>query len=336
MNPLVSVILPVYNAEKYIKVCLTSILNQKYQNLEIIIINDGSTDSSLDIIDSFYDNRIRIYNNDKNQGLVYSLNRGLELASGEYIARMDADDIMLPDRILSQLNFLTQHEDIDICGCSCELFKDNVTYGYQYFWLTPDSIKAELLFNTPIAHPTFCVRKKALNGYKYNSTYKFCEDYELLSRFLIDGNKGANLPRALLRYRQTSQSQTSLGEKNEAERYRLISQTQNYVLQNGIHLFNDGYYQRLHYILSLSERIKNLDFAEFPVGIIKKYLSSLRYHNKTSNYCNANDLNMVLGKIWLKIIIFHRKSTFRNKFKLLFSRYSFYGVRYLIYRKIHY
>lgn len=336
MNTLVSIILPVYNAENYIKDCLESILTQSYRNLEIIAINDGSSDRSVDIIQSFNDERIRLHNNDGNKGLVFSLNKGLELASGEYVARMDADDIMMPERIQSQLHYLSQHEDIDICGCSCELFNNNERYGYQYFWLNPDSIKAELLFNTPIAHPTFFARRKAITQYRYDSKYKFCEDYELLSRFLLDGHKGANLPGALLRYRQSNQSQTAQGEKNGEERYLLISQTQNQVLQKALQIFNDDYYKRLHYSLSLSDRIKSLNLAEFPIKSIKQYLNKIVQQNKTLKYCKAADLKMVLGKIWLKLIIYHRKSSIQNLMRLSFTRYSFYGLRYLIYRTLRY
>ena len=108
-KPLVSVLMAVYNGEKYLLEAIESILNQTYTNFEFLIINDGSTDSTEEIILSYSDQRIRYIKNEQNLKLIASLNKGLDLAKGKYIARMDADDISLPDRLEKQVNFLERN-----------------------------------------------------------------------------------------------------------------------------------------------------------------------------------------------------------------------------------
>ena len=110
-NPLVSILMPVYNSEKYLREAIKSILNQTFTNFELIIINDGSTDNSLKIIKSFKDNRIKIIKNKGNLGLIKTLNKGIDLAQGKYIARMDADDIAMPKRLEKQIAFFNENPD---------------------------------------------------------------------------------------------------------------------------------------------------------------------------------------------------------------------------------
>jgi glycosyltransferase involved in cell wall biosynthesis len=102
----ISILMPVYNGEKYLREAIDSILNQTFTDFEFLIVDDGSTDNSVEIINSYQNSRINLVKNDKNEGLVYTLNRGLSLAKGEYIARMDCDDISLPERLKKQIDFL--------------------------------------------------------------------------------------------------------------------------------------------------------------------------------------------------------------------------------------
>ena len=116
MNPLVTVLMPVYNGEKYLKEAIESILNQTFKDFEFLIINDGSTDNSVKIIQSFNDLRIRLIHNESNIGLIKTLNKGLKLSNGKYIARMDCDDVSLPKRLSVQINFMEKHPEIGVCG----------------------------------------------------------------------------------------------------------------------------------------------------------------------------------------------------------------------------
>jgi glycosyltransferase involved in cell wall biosynthesis len=156
-NPLVSVILPVYNAETYIAEAIESILTQSYKNLELILINDGSTDRSLDIMQSYADIRIQIISRE-NRGLVASLNEGIMKAKGKYIARMDADDISLPKRFEEQVAFLEMHPEVGLCGTAVMMFGNKIK---GKIWRLPQSdnrIKSELLFSSALAHPTLMMR----------------------------------------------------------------------------------------------------------------------------------------------------------------------------------
>ncbi len=114
MEPLVSVIMPVYNAEKYIFEAVNSVIEQTYTNWELVLINDGSSDLSINIIKEFKDSRIRLYENRENMGIAYSRNRAIDLSRGKYIAIMDNDDISLPNRLKIQVEYLENHEEIDV------------------------------------------------------------------------------------------------------------------------------------------------------------------------------------------------------------------------------
>lgn len=215
--PKVSVILPVFNCEKYVFEAIQSILNQSFKDFEFIIINDGSTDNSLEIVKlaAESDNRIIFINNEKNLGLIKTLNIGLNLASGEYIIRMDGDDVSKYDRIEKQIKFLDINKEIGLLGSYYECFGD--TNVLQKKHSTHKDIKIASLFSSPFAHPTICLRASVLkeNNLIYNETALHVEDYDLWSK-LLDVTKGANYPEVLLRYRVHNAQITS--DSNETQK----------------------------------------------------------------------------------------------------------------------
>lgn len=200
-NPKISVVLPVYNAEKYITDAIDSILNQTVTNFELIIINDGSTDASLTILQSYQsmDARIRLFSRE-NRGLVTTLNEGIDLAKGEWLARMDADDIAMPQRFERQLQHLKQTE-ADICGTWVTFFgtADKRTIKHP---ISDDAIKISLLFGTVFAHPTVIMRTELIKDLRYDEAWENCEDYDLWERADRAGWKMTNIPEVLLLYRQ--------------------------------------------------------------------------------------------------------------------------------------
>lgn len=203
-NPLVSVIFPVYNSEKFLTEALSSIIEQLYTNIEIIIINDGSTDNSLEIIKSFQkrDHRIKIISRE-NKGLVSSLNEGISNAEGDYIARMDADDISTPDRIYKQLNYILANPSIDILGSNIEYINDlSEKIGKSKYPLSNSQIRKALPFWCCLAHPTILAKKSVFVAHaQYESKYR-SEDYELWLR--LRRNKKfqfGNMRESLLKYR---------------------------------------------------------------------------------------------------------------------------------------
>ena len=130
ITPQVSVVMPVYNREKYVADAVNSILKQCYTNFEFIIIDDGSTDSTFDILKSFGDKRIKLIRKNKNRGNYSARNEGMELATGKYICVMDSDDIALPNRINRQFEFMEQHKQFGICGSFAKVIDSNIDIEY--------------------------------------------------------------------------------------------------------------------------------------------------------------------------------------------------------------
>jgi glycosyl transferase domain protein len=201
-EPLVSVLIPCYNCEKYVEKAVTSIIEQSYSNLEILVIDDGSTDNTGSILQELAqkDSRIRYIKNETNLKLIKTLNKGIDLCRGKYIARMDADDISLPTRIVKQVNFLEKHPDIGIVGTYTKNFgANNRTWKMK----TRDKfIRAHLFFNTCFAHPSVMIRTSVLrdNHLYYDTNYLHAEDYKLWCD-IAQYTKLANIPEILLYYR---------------------------------------------------------------------------------------------------------------------------------------
>lgn len=187
--PLISVLLPVYNAEKYIKKAVDSITNQTYQNLEIICINDGSKDNSLAILTELAkeDLRIKVISNEHNLGLIKTLNKAIEKASGEYLARMDADDFSLPERLEKQVKFLIRHQ-LDFVDCKIVYKGENGNTIKRETTIpkTEKGLQFFSFFKTPFLHPTILCKTEVLknNLYIFNEKNLHCEDYELWTRLL--------------------------------------------------------------------------------------------------------------------------------------------------------
>jgi glycosyltransferase involved in cell wall biosynthesis len=221
-SPKISVIMSVFNAEKYLKKSIESILNQSFKNFEFIIINDGSTDKSLEIIKSYIkkDNRIKLISRE-NKGLIASLNHGLDLARGQFIARMDADDISANSRFNDQLNFLEQKK-IDLCGTSYNILFKNKIIGRWDGPFVDNDIKCALIFMSPFAHPTVMFRRSSLKNIRY-SKYKYAEDYQLWTDLAIQGVKMGNINRPLLIYRLHNDQLTSSNTLNRVKTSLKIS-----------------------------------------------------------------------------------------------------------------
>lgn len=201
-TPRISVLMTAYNAEKYIAQAIESILNQTYTDYEFIIINDGSTDDTPNIIQKYadQDSRIIFVDNKQNQGLIAVLNQGLDMAHGEFIARMDADDISLPQRFEKQIAYLDMNPEVGVLGTLIHGFDAMDAEGIQI----PVVTVFDLLKQNYIAHPSVMMRKEVLDKYslRYNPEYKHCEDLELWSR-MIFLTKIHNLMEVLLMYRIT-------------------------------------------------------------------------------------------------------------------------------------
>lgn len=206
--PRVTVLLPVRDGRAFLAEAIDSVLAQTLRDLELLVVDDGSTDGSGRIACRRGDPRVRVVRNDRPLGLVASLNRGLELARGTYVARMDADDVSLPERLSRQVDFLDAHPEVGACGTFVVL-AGRVEERVRAYPTAPEDVRCRLLFETALAHPTVCLRREtfARHGLRYDPVYPHAEDYALWRRasalFPI-----CNLGEPLLRYREHPDSVT--------------------------------------------------------------------------------------------------------------------------------
>lgn len=205
--PLISVLLPVYNAALYIREAIESILGQTYRHYELIVINDGSTDGSDRIIKAIQDPRIRVIDQPK-RGLSASLNRAIAIAQGDYFARQDADDIALPRRLERQVEFLKCHPNVGMVGTWADVRSENPTVDKLYApSIESHLLKFDLLFDNPFVHSSMMIRREVIDRVGAYSEEKDirAEDYELWSR-VARGYELANIPETLQIYRDVSNS----------------------------------------------------------------------------------------------------------------------------------
>ena len=211
-SPLVSVIIPCYNASKYVEQAVRSVMEQTYQNLEIICCDDCSTDNTLEILENLAleDSRITVVKNDSNLKIVKTLNKLIGLATGKYIARMDADDISLPERIEKQVEFLEFNSEYAMCGTNAfHINEEGIEVGSSRLPLSYEDNKFFLAYYSTFYHPTIMLKAYIYKQNLYLEDFLYAEDYELWCRLFFDKNvKAANLEQSLFKYR-VFQSQTS-------------------------------------------------------------------------------------------------------------------------------
>lgn len=211
--PKLSVLISCYNDHQYISKSLESILNQTIRDFEVIIIDDASTDDTVDIINGYGDDRIRLYVNNENQGLTRNLNKALDYATGEYIARMDGDDISHLDRFEKQVKYLDAHKDIYLIGSAVHSFG-----ATDLYWRLPDDsdeLKIRMLLSPVFAHPSFMFRRELVdNGYRYDESFRTAQDYDFAARVSREHNIG-RLQEVLLEYRVHAGQVSNKAGKNQ-------------------------------------------------------------------------------------------------------------------------
>lgn len=267
-----SVLMPVYNAEDYLIEAIDSVLNQTYRDFEFIIIDDGSQDGSSHIIKSYSDPRIKYLRNETNLRISKALNKGIALAGGKYIARMDADDVCHPQRFEQQLTYLEKHPEIDIVGSWTCNFSDNFRY-YNKTKTKPEQIKVKTLFGSPFIHPSVMGKAAIFKAYKYSPDFVPSEDYEFWNRLTFHKEVvAANLPSYLLNYRATP----SIHKRG----YNLRSQLNKIIYKRTFkHLFN--------YKMSEREQSIHLKLI-YPMTSIQPEISLLEVLNWSEKILKLN------------------------------------------------
>lgn len=207
--PKVSVIMPLYNAEKHLRGALESVIAQTFTDYELIVIDDCSTDGTAAILDTFDDPRIQRLRNERNLGIVGALNRGLDVARGVYIARMDGDDLAYPERFAAQVAYLDAHPEVGLLGTKYVHIDDQGAYVYEGVEAPPPPepssrgyLRWSLLWMTTIQHPTAVIRRSVIedHGLRYDPAFFTAEDYELWAR-IGQVSVVERLPQVYLQYR---------------------------------------------------------------------------------------------------------------------------------------
>ena len=217
MSGLVSVLMPVYNTALYLREAMDSMLCQTFKDFELIVLDDCSPDNAEEILNAYDDPRIVRYKGEKNAGLSNVLNVGIGMARGKYIARMDSDDISLPQRLQVQVDYLDKHPDVDLVSVGMRLF--GAKEGTWIRELNPDKVKIEALFHSPVLHASSVWRKDTFEkqGLRFRQEMVPAEDYDLWVRAMLKGLKLVNLPEVLYEYRIHDAQATVQTDKTAAK-----------------------------------------------------------------------------------------------------------------------
>lgn len=322
----VSVLMPVYNTEEvFLKEAIESILNQTFQDFEFLIINDGSTNNAEEVILSYKDEKIKYIKNECNLGLIKTLNKGLDLAQGEYIARMDSDDISLPERFEKQVKFLDENNEIGILGTWFKYFPGNRIVETA---VTPKDIKEKMLVRSnEIGHPTVMIRNSVLKKFnvKYDENALYVEDYTLWLS-LIDKVKFANIDEVLLYYRM---------HKNSICKTNTIPQSLNCAKimfeAQGRHFGLDT-----QKIIHSTEKLQyNQKISSIDLLVINEFITQVKNKMKEENFNCEYEINREFYKIVIRMckkdLLFYKilwSKDFKKLIKLSFGFKAFNSLRF--------
>ncbi|CAD7803951.1 Putative glycosyltransferase EpsE [Chryseobacterium aquaeductus] len=288
-HPKISVVMPVYNGEKYLVEAIDSILNQTYSDFELLLINDGSKDATESIILSYSDERIVYVKNEENLGLIKTLNKGIDLARGEFIARMDQDDISHQKRFEKQIKIFEENNEVGVCGTWFTMFGGNIDKILVAHPERSEEIKLHLLGHCTLGHPTIMLRKSSIGSERYDEDYQAAEDYDFWVR-LSKITELYNIPESLLDYRMHDSNMTVLEGSIQFLNSDNIRARQ--LRELGIHhhknevqycvmLFTDAY-------------IKQIKFQELKKII--KFANNIEQKNSKKNIYNQDLLQKAISK----------------------------------------
>ncbi|MDD4489406.1 MAG: glycosyltransferase family A protein [Paludibacter sp.] len=297
----VSILMPVYNAELYLSEAIQSMLNQTYTDFELIILDDCSTDNSAAVVHAFSDTRIVYHRNEVNSGLANNLNTGLKLAKGKYIARMDGDDISLPHRLQTQVDFLESHPDIDLCSCAMQMFgADN------QLWIRdrdPEQVKITMMFYSAVLHASSVFRRDVFekNNLYYNQETFPAEDYDLWARAAFYCRM-VNLPDVMYLYRmhrtQVTSTDPRSAEKCREIQIRYLSEALPILCEEVVVSFVDGF---------ISHKIRNITEIK---DVKNQYLKIIKA-NISVSFFDQKLLKIRLNKYFQQLVY-----TFLQQYKI--------------------
>jgi len=261
-NPIISVVMSTFNRAEYIKESIDSILNQTFTNFEFIIINDGSTDNTSEIVRLYDDNRIKFYVNDKNYGCTFNYHKMQNIAVGKYIAHIDDDDISRKTRLQTQFDFMENNPDIILSGTYISTFGENKRKPWV-FYTDHKKLKFSMFFFNPFCHSSVIYRLKSLKNMKinYNNQNKYAQDYAFYKDIIFNGNeKVANIPEILVDYRMHQKRITDINFSRRIQE-QIANNLKREMLST---IFNE---EEIIYFLSL---VKDFPFGNYNSDDVKK------------------------------------------------------------------
>lgn len=291
--PELSIIMPLYNTEKYVKEAVQSILFQTYRDFELIIVNDASTDNSLQIVKSLKDSRIKIIENEQNKGIVYSRNKGLNAAKGQFIAAFDSDDIAMPEKFSKQIDFLKLNTDFGMVGSWTKMIdeKGNLIKSKWKLTASPKQIPSIMLFRNYFVQSSVVLRREAIPEGGYSEGFDVVEDYKMWID-VARKFKVWNIPEYLVNYRVHSLSATqkdteSLDEK-DIKVFRYIYKT--------LEIEIDEYVASVILLIKNNSRIQKTKELED----IERFMLYILLQNDKLNRYDQKQLTKVIFNRWIK------------------------------------
>lgn len=299
-SPHISVIMPVYNCGSFVAESIESILGQTYTDFEFIIIDDHSTDNTLEIVKSFKDDRISVYEKEVNKGMVDSLNYGISIANGSLIARMDGDDYCHPSRFEKQLAVLKTNPHLDIVSTNAQILNTKLIYNYSK---NPEKVKVDLLFGSAFVHASLMGKIEVFRKNPFNEKMKHAEDYDLWSRLAFIAQM-ANMKEVLYYYR-AHENQVSKQFKKTQQKHCTMAQRR---------MFHYIPYDRFKFpdiLLDKALRKENSNIKE--AKIIFKWFDEVKIVNEKNDIYKKDFFNAAIEKFRIKYIKFSLDNLIEGK-----------------------
>jgi glycosyltransferase involved in cell wall biosynthesis len=297
----VSVVLPVYNVAPYIQNTIESILRQTFQDFELLVLDDCSTDSTVELVRAFADLRLKLIVNPRNLGRAGTDNAALEYVRGEYIAKMDGDDICHPERLAQQVAFLDSHHDVNVVGTWVVNFGAS-TY-LNCYPITLEAARVRTLFTMPVGNPSVMLRTALFREreFRYDDNLRQTEDYDFFCRYIRE-LRVANLPQPLLQYRVPVAANK---ERILAERTSVADGVRTKLLHDWGLIPTDRELH-IHHTISMLER----PLGDITLDEIEKWLYKLLAFNKVQPLFNVAALRYGLGERWFEACYTYQQSLF--------------------------
>ena len=312
-KPAITVLMPVFNGEKYLREAIESILQQTFTNFELLIINDGSTDKSEEIILSYDDKRIKYLKNEKNLRLIATLNKGFELATGKYVVRADADDINYLNRLQLQYDFMEQHPEVGLLGTGFETFGNDIETKVTQYAPDHNTICLKHLYQIHLSHGTSIFRMSVIKQHAllFDPAYEHAEDYELWTR-ISKVCKLANLQQMLYRVRQHNSKVSELYAQVQQQNSLRIKQNLFSALGATLSEKEIELYEKI----AQHEYVNNKGFVEAAKNLLEKLVAA----NAQTTFFEKTFFEKSVGYFWFNVA-YNCKQSLQQYFNSPLSNY---------------